>query len=141
MQVFRERNAPVSHSPPSPVSHSGGKSNHTPRNRAGPLLPKWLTQSSAGLGRERVDAVQGAGTKATVNHQVGISPSVFQGQGEPAVHKSPMYSPGFPGGAASKEPAVHKSPMYSPGFPGGTASKEPAQEPNVLTRLPGWRCQ
>ena len=95
LQVFKERNAPVSHSLPSMASHTGGKSIHTPRNRAGPLLPEWLT-SSVGLRRERwITAThQRAGTKATVNHQVGISPSVFQGEEEPAIHKRPMYSPG-----------------------------------------------
>ena len=61
-------------------------------------------------------ATQGAGTKATVNHQVGISLSVFQGQGEPAIHKSPMYSPGFPGGATSKEPACQSRRYKKCGF-------------------------
>ena len=104
--MFREQNAPVSHSSPSPVLHSGGKGNHTPRNRAGPLLLEWLTELGGAGERMGGCTVSHPGgwnqshSESPSGHQSG-----FQGEGEPAVHKSPMCSPGFPGGASSKEPA------------------------------------
>lgn len=45
---------------------------HTPRNRTGSWLTGLADSAGLGQGREWVDG-QGAGAKAAVNHQAGIS--------------------------------------------------------------------